>query len=190
VLVIVGCITFGIIGWQSWETRRAAAASQKAADAALLNVKALIISERPWLLVSIEESKTSPGTWIVQARNAGRTPAEIKEGHCVCKKHPVLFTGPSESLFDPFWLPMQNLVVGGDGFEIRTIMPETQITQDDRDGSSAEPSLFVYGWVSYWDTFTNRTGPGAEPGITQWLFRYDSARRKFCRCAGAYAKNS
>jgi hypothetical protein len=189
-LVIFGGITFSIIGWQSFETHRAATASQNAANAALLNAKALIISERPWLLVSIQESKTSPDEWIVQARNAGRTPAEIKEGHCVCNKHPVLFTGPSDALSDPFWLPMQNLIVNKDSFAIRTIAPEAQITQNDRNGFSPAPSLFVYGWVSYWDTFTDRAAPGAEPAITSWIFRYDSSDKKFHRVAGAYTKNT
>jgi hypothetical protein len=170
---------------------RAAIRTLKAVEdgskAARLSAEALIISERPWLLVTI---KYSDDTWIVQARNAGNTPAEIKDGHCVCKKHLLSFAGPSESLNNPFCLPMLNLIVNTDSFEIRKIKPETQITEDDREGTSAEPSLFVYGWISYWDTFTNRNAIGAKPAITQWLFRYDPATKKFCRCAGDYTKNT
>jgi len=72
VLPLIGVITFLVIAWQSFETRRAANATQKsvavmegqsrilrdsvaaaerAADAALLNARALIESERAWLLV-------------------------------------------------------------------------------------------------------------------------------------------
>src|ERR1700685_3476713 len=48
VLVIVGCITFLVIGWQSFETRRAATATRDAAVAASRSVDVLIDSERAW----------------------------------------------------------------------------------------------------------------------------------------------
>jgi hypothetical protein len=190
-LFMLGVPTLGVLCWQAQESRRAATAAKDAAYAALLNAKALIISERPWLLVSIQKSTTSADTWIVQARNAGRTPAELMEGHCLCAKHSVLFKEPSEVPNDPFPLPMQNLIVNEDSFKIREIMPETQITQADKDGQGIDPqSLFVYGWVSYWDTFTDREAAGAEPFLTRWIFRYDSASKQFFRVAGNYTKNT
>lgn len=78
VLVIVGIITAAFIGWQSWETR-------KAAQATLLNAQALIASERAWLLTERIAMPASFETGAVQKsasaihnlRNYGRTPAIV-----------------------------------------------------------------------------------------------------------------
>jgi hypothetical protein len=51
-LVAVGVATCVVVGWQAIETREAARASVKSADAAKLNADALINSERAWLLVT------------------------------------------------------------------------------------------------------------------------------------------
>ena len=172
----------------------AANAARDNASATLLSAKAVMVSERPWLLVSIVKHEyehiLSPDIYTIQARNAGRTPAELVAGHCVCRTHEVLFTGPSEGISDPFFLPMQNLIVNQDSFPIRTIDPESMLTQEDRDGFGLEPSLFLYGWISYWDTFTDRSAPGAEPSMTRWIFRYDAAQKRFFRVAGNYTKNT
>jgi hypothetical protein len=166
------------------------AAARDNATAALLNARALITSERPWILVSIQRSEPGSDAWIVQGRNAGNTPAKILEGHCFYAKHQTLFTGPTEPICAPFWAPIQTLIVTTDSFEILRINPETLITQDDRDGFACAPNLFIYGWISYWDTFTDRTTAGPGPSRTSWLFRYDSSTKKFCRCAGDYANNT
>jgi hypothetical protein len=64
-----------------------AIAARDNATAALLNAKALITSERPWLLISIQ--KKVPGQFVVEGFNAGRTPAQLIEGHCACRKHSI-----------------------------------------------------------------------------------------------------
>ena len=51
ILVVVGCVTFLVIGWQSFETRRAATATRDAAIAAGRGVDVLIDSERAWVIV-------------------------------------------------------------------------------------------------------------------------------------------
>jgi hypothetical protein len=60
-LVVVGIITFLVIGWQSWETRRSAQAvrdsiplQRQAAEAAQKSADALIMSERAWVMVDIK----------------------------------------------------------------------------------------------------------------------------------------
>ena len=60
ILVIVGALTAIVIGWQSCETRRAASAAKRAAEAATLNAQALINSERAWVMVDLE--RRPPGT--------------------------------------------------------------------------------------------------------------------------------
>jgi hypothetical protein len=77
VLVIVGSVTCIVIGWQSFETRRAAKASMKSADTALLDIQARISSERPWIQVTVEGQRGSEKIFDVNIVNRGRTPAAI-----------------------------------------------------------------------------------------------------------------
>ncbi len=199
-LVVVGFLqvvllggTLKVIQRQAREMERQTTVAKASADAALLGAKAVMAAERPWLLVSITEAEyTTPGSpvpYIVQAFNAGRTPAVLDEGHCAIEKHPVEFAEPLKDFQEPFPLPMQNLIVSRDSFEMRRFTPEKQLTQDERTG--IEPQMiFVYGRVYYWDVFADRSSPGAKPYVTQWLFRYDSTTRSFHRCAGRYAQNT
>jgi hypothetical protein len=53
----------------------AAEAAQKSASAALLNAQAMISAERPWIVVVAHEN--GKGDFTFNARNYGRTPAEI-----------------------------------------------------------------------------------------------------------------
>lgn len=76
-LVVVGIITFIVIGWQSYETRRAATAAKESAKAAELNAQAFINSERPWIVVEPKMVPYTGMTFRLQAANVGRTPAEI-----------------------------------------------------------------------------------------------------------------
>jgi hypothetical protein len=84
VLAIVGW--FGImlavsvlkkIERQTRSAEVAASAASLSAQAALLNAQAIIDSERPWLLISVEPSIGAENTFIVMATNRGRTPASI-----------------------------------------------------------------------------------------------------------------
>jgi hypothetical protein len=61
VLVIVGIITFSVISWQSWETR-------KSAQAGLLSAQASINAERPWLM-PIMERRPAPHVTILDDRS-------------------------------------------------------------------------------------------------------------------------
>jgi len=54
-LVLVAIVTAGVIGWQSWETRKAAEAAKEAADAARENSKALMDSTRAWVTVEPDD---------------------------------------------------------------------------------------------------------------------------------------
>ena len=47
------------------------------AQAALLNAQAVIHAERPWLLITVEASKSIENSFTVVATNRGRTPAKI-----------------------------------------------------------------------------------------------------------------
>jgi hypothetical protein len=106
-LVIVGIITFVVIGWQSWETRRSAQAmrdglplQKSTADAALLSARAVVNAERAWIVAELNCicNQGKDGRWYqrdgtaltmeealrgdhlryeLKLTNAGRTPANI-----------------------------------------------------------------------------------------------------------------
>jgi len=80
--------------WQAWETRKSAEATKasiplqrQAAEAALLNAQAVINSERPWVMIQIQESmvsreKTNEGisdlrSFRFSIFNYGKSPAHI-----------------------------------------------------------------------------------------------------------------
>jgi len=74
--LIVTALAACIVGWQSWETR-------KAAQAALWNAQAMITAERPWIVAgftkSQEETVPKEG-WVRfnwEVKNVGRTPARL-----------------------------------------------------------------------------------------------------------------
>ncbi len=171
-------------------------ATEDSAKAALLNAQALITSERPWLLISIEsygvsledETPLSP-VYIVKARNQGRTPAELIEGHCSCKLQSAYGFTPSDDMFDPFYAPNENLTVAGAEFLIRKFVPDAIVSEKDMEGM--EPKmLYVYGKLLYWDTFKDRNDPRNVPYLTRWSFTYDLYRKQFHRTAGPWPKNT
>lgn len=111
------------IAWQAYESRRAAVSSANAAHAALLNAKALINAERPWLLVSADY-KVEANNYEIVVTNMGRTPAElisvswnrvfketkgglpqpvIHKGPWVYKTPPILVSGDSDSAQNISW---------------------------------------------------------------------------------------
>jgi hypothetical protein len=55
----------------------AATAAATSAQAALLNAQAVIHAERPWILISVEPSRSKENSFTVTATNRGRTPARI-----------------------------------------------------------------------------------------------------------------
>jgi hypothetical protein len=57
----------------------AADAAATSAQAALLNAQAFIQAERPWILITVEPSRSTENSFSVVATNRGRTPARIIE---------------------------------------------------------------------------------------------------------------
>ncbi|MFY9853197.1 MAG: hypothetical protein WAK26_04885 [Terracidiphilus sp.] len=62
---------------QTGYAETAAEAAAVSAQAALLNAQALIHSERPWILMTVEPSRSAENSFTVMATNRGRTPARI-----------------------------------------------------------------------------------------------------------------
>lgn len=85
-LVLVVMAYFGIlkgisllkkIERQTAYAEAAAEAASASAQAALLNAQSFIHSERPWILISIEPSRSQENSFTIVATNRGRTPARI-----------------------------------------------------------------------------------------------------------------
>jgi hypothetical protein len=186
-LVLLTAATLRVLYVYTQATIQSVKAAQASAKAALLNAQAVINAERPWLLVSIEAHKAAPNTFIIQAFNAGRTPAELHDGHCASGIQPLNFIPPKE-FRDPFRLPMQTLIVSKDSFPIRTITPGELVEQVGRKG--LDPQLCVYGRILYWGVFTDRSAPGTKPYETRWSFRYEPLKRCFQKSTGGYAGNT
>ena len=85
-LVIIAGLTGGMIGWQSWATSEAAKGAKSAADAALLNARAVINAERALLLFTVEkerlQSPEGPAIFHINVVNYGRVPARRLEISC------------------------------------------------------------------------------------------------------------
>jgi hypothetical protein len=62
---------------QTTYAEAAAEAAATSAHAALLNAQAIIDAERPWILITIEPSRSAENSFTIMATNRGRTPAKI-----------------------------------------------------------------------------------------------------------------
>jgi hypothetical protein len=67
------------INRQTAYAETAADAAATSAQAALLSAQAVLHSERPWILITVEPSRSIENSFTVMATNRGRTPARIIE---------------------------------------------------------------------------------------------------------------
>ena len=75
--VILAVSTLKKIERHTRSTEAAAEAAADSAQAALLNAQAIIDSRRPWLLITVEPSRSIENSFTVEATNRGRSPAKI-----------------------------------------------------------------------------------------------------------------
>jgi hypothetical protein len=75
VVVGIGGVIIGVVTLIKIE--RQTKAGEDAAEAALLSARALINSERPWILITIEPFKGNQDVFAITAKNCGRTPARL-----------------------------------------------------------------------------------------------------------------
>jgi hypothetical protein len=84
VLVVFGCVGVYVglsllhkIGRQTQYAETAAQAAAYSAQASLLHAQAIVRSERPWILVTVEPSGKVENRFMIVASNRGRGPAKI-----------------------------------------------------------------------------------------------------------------
>jgi hypothetical protein len=77
--IMMALSTLKKIDRQTGYAEAAAEAAAASAQASLLNAQAVINAERPWILISVEPSRSMENSFTIMATNRGRTPARIIE---------------------------------------------------------------------------------------------------------------
>ena len=187
VLVIVALGTGIVIGWQAWETRKAARGAQKAADAAFLNAQAVINAERARLLFEVEKEMDRKmhgiAIFTIYAVNHGRTPAEF-----VRIKGPVetvcgdIYDLPIPMKTHPSKLPDKWHIMPNEKCFIARFVPASMTIQAlelaQAGGVSInEQERVIYGDVMY------RDGISGEIRYSRYCFRFN--REPFSNIGGS-----
>jgi len=181
VLVIVGLITCGVIGWQSWETRRAA-------KAALLNAQALINAERPWIVMTAKRTGTeNTDEFMIYGEVQGRSPAKIISGWGDHITIPQVqgYKASSDGLPDepPYnsetALTYEMLAVPGQtpflvyAFRVSHISSDVELW---RRIGAFEEVLFLFGRLIYTDILTKDSNGKPTEHETRWCFQYTPSK--------------
>lgn len=167
-VVIVAALTGIFIGWQSFETKRAA-------RAALLNAQALITAERPWLVAYFKEIDNpdipTDGNLRLawEVRNVGRTPAKLVEAaaRLVFNLDTVPLPdqpdyGLPDTLDDRILVPGGTLSFSANWYELENGR-YVQLYENKLSEASILDLLVGFGYVKYRDTFG-----GTEDHITRF----------------------
>jgi hypothetical protein len=174
-LVIIAGLTGCVVGWQSWETRKAAKATQQSVDAitgqtellkasvtvAEKNVDAFINKERAWVFVM---GKVTDGLVVtLYAENRGQSPARVVSGFFDCEtvdRSTISFKAPdytrtSEDFLFPeeVWLlPKKKYKFGYyDAYAILDSKGQAFLDKVD----DFQYWLWFYGALRYWDNISN-----------------------------------
>jgi hypothetical protein len=190
VLVIVGYVgimlALSTLKKIERHTRFAGTAAQAAADsaqAALLNAQAIINSERPWLLISVEPSLSVENGFTVMATNRGRTPAMItalgeQTMIAIDEMHlPSIPEYTGEALGDAL-VPI--ILIPGESKGIKTfargdLKGLCESEERLRRVENWEEKLFIYGRVIYRDLVAREE---MESHVTSWCCWYIHGRQK------------
>jgi hypothetical protein len=175
-LVLVGVVSALVICWQSIETRRAASAAKRAAEAALLNAQAVINSERPWVMAQfdvIAGDNAAKSLFKLKAFNYGKTPAHIT----ACDGPKAEYIRRSEGLPMPpnygQWNWDKRFLAPRDSMPMRDLINPWEINMTDiREGWQnnatslpADRILVIYGLIQYTD------GISATPHKTAYCYQ-------------------
>ena len=156
----------------------AAEAAAEAAHAALLNAQAIIHSERPWILISVEPSAEKLNSFTVIATNRGRTPASIiaktEQTKIAIDEHAL----PAFPEYD-FQAPVPfipRILVPGESTPIKSIGREDLLELCGSEESfkrieNWEEKFFIYGKVVYRDLIAAVDDQSHETNWCCWYIR-------------------
>lgn len=168
-----------------WTAICALKPSRDAANAALLNARAVIDAERPWMIVTVEADPLSEGCFFFRAVNKGRTPANIVSAcreMCIAYIPDMLPLPPHYS--SPMYVPPDNLRVTDDPWNDHpSFCPDKMnVSAIRRVGFNEENvgagTLCCYGEITYTDAFPDKEG---RPTVhsTRWCYAYNPIQRSF-----------
>jgi hypothetical protein len=167
---------------QTGYAETAAEAAAASAQAALLNAQAIIHAERPWILITVEPSRSKENSFTVMAANRGRAPAKIMESSEQIrivineKRLPVLPDYESEKpgapLVPVILLPGESMALVPFGREdVRGLCDsEEQFKRIE----TWEEKIYLYGRVIYKDMIAPANEQAHE---TQWCCWYIHGRQ-------------
>jgi hypothetical protein len=157
-------------------------AASSTAHAALLNAQSVIQAERPWILITVEPSRSMENSFTVMATNRGRTPARIietMERYKIAVDEKRLPTSPefrNEKRNAPF-API--ILLPGEFTAIKPFSRDDVKALCDSEErfkriETWEEKVFLYGKVIYRDLISASDGP---PHETNWCCWYIHGRQ-------------
>ncbi|MGA9668974.1 MAG: hypothetical protein WBQ94_07185 [Terracidiphilus sp.] len=160
----------------------AANAAAASAHAALLNAQAVVHSERPWILITVEPSRSSENSFTVMATNRGRTPARITataEQAMIAVDERYLPIPPEYDREEPKAPVVPIILVPGESTTIKTFSrDEVKALCDSEERfrriETWEEKVYLYGNVVYTDLMTP---PGDPVHETNWCCWYIHGRQ-------------
>jgi hypothetical protein len=181
--VMVGLSTLKKIERNTLLAETTAQAALDASQAALATAQAILLSERPWILVSVEHAIDKPNSFTITATNKGRTPATItamqdQVGIKTDETHLPATPEYSEQQGMQPMIPVT--LVPGESTLIKTFSRDDvpAICESEERFKRIEnwdEKIFLHGKVFYNDLVASR---GANEHETNWCCWYIHGRQK------------
>ena len=158
-------------------------AAANSAQAALLHAQAVVDSERPWLVITVEPSINNKNAFTVLATNRGRTPARIistLEGVKIAPDEAQLPETPeydevvsSAPLVPIILLTGESTTLKSFSRDDASALPKTQ--EEVRRLETWDDKIFIHGKVTYRDLIAP---PDRQIHTTDWCCWYIHGRQK------------
>jgi hypothetical protein len=189
VLVILGYVGIMMavsllkkIDRQTGYAEAAAETAAAAAQAALLNAQAIVRAERPWILITIEPSRSKENTFTIMATNRGRTPAVITENalrRVIAIDETHLPETPEYRKEKTAPVPSQAVLLPGESTPIEPFSREDVRALCDSEErfrriETWEERIYIYGKIIYKDLNAPADNP---PHETHWCCWYIHGRQ-------------
>jgi hypothetical protein len=160
----------------------AANSAAASAQAALLNAQAIVHSERPWILITVEPSRSKENSFTVMATNRGRTPGRITataEQAMIAVDEKYLPIPPEYDREDPKAPLVPIILVPGESTPIKSfcredVKPLCDSEERFRRIETWEEKIYLYGNVVYMDLISASGNPAYE---TNWCCWYIHGRQ-------------
>jgi hypothetical protein len=183
-LVIMGIPTLLFIGWQAYATQRAAEATRESAKASLMNVQALIKSERPWFIATFEPSAEDSTVYRLRIMNKGNTPGILEEmfAETTFAERPDTLPVPP-TFSNPCIAPNDSLFSRNDFYVVPYDYKPSMMLSQHLSNANHRPTdlLVVYGKLTYADIFPENDS-GRIVHETRWCFFWFEKERRRVRC--------